>query len=316
MSLPVLLRRGWLVAVVLLGWSVACPLRAEGPPDTELADAQEVEETVEQAPEKESDASESAESSESESAESSSEPAKSGETKQPKSEQKDKSDEQTSDGEKPQEPKKSAAGEPPTQSEKSDEAPPAEPAKPVTEPAEKEMATEDSPSEEPSIEPPGDDIPVTEPDDQDKPTTDESAPKKKRVIGATATVLEKTSGFSFRARVDTGAKSCSLHVEKVLIEDEQEKWEDNYGKVATILVVGIKGKQQWIKSKIVGHVIVKTSVESERRYKVPMVFRWKDCEKKVLVTLNNRAHMEYPLLLGRNFLAGDFVVDVELNGDD
>ena len=39
-------------------------------------------------------------------------------------------------------------------------------------------------------------------------------------------------------------------------------------------------------------------------------------EKEVLVTLNNRQHMEYPLLIGRNFLHGDFLVDVELNSDD
>jgi len=30
----------------------------------------------------------------------------------------------------------------------------------------------------------------------------------------------------------------------------------------------------------------------------------------VLVTLNDRTDMEYPLLVGRNYLRGDFLVDV------
>jgi hypothetical protein len=38
-----------------------------------------------------------------------------------------------------------------------------------------------------------------------------------------------------------------------------------------------------------------------------------DFEKKVLVTLNDRTDMEFPLLIGRNFLRGDFLVDVEKN---
>jgi hypothetical protein len=38
-------------------------------------------------------------------------------------------------------------------------------------------------------------------------------------------------------------------------------------------------------------------------------------EKKVLVTLNDREQMKYPLLLGRNFLRDDFLVNVS-QGDE
>jgi hypothetical protein len=151
------------------------------------------------------------------------------------------------------------------------------------------------------------------------PVEDETPPTKvgkKRIIGATANVLEKTSGFMLRARVDTGAKSCSMHVEKVIIENESQVMEENYGKLARILVTNGKDKEHWITARIESHVLVKTSVDKERRYKVPLTFRWKDCEKTVLVTLNDRSHMEFPLLLGRNFLAGDFIVDVELESND
>jgi hypothetical protein len=33
----------------------------------------------------------------------------------------------------------------------------------------------------------------------------------------------------------------------------------------------------------------------------------------VLVTLSDREKMKYPVLLGRNFLRGDFLVDVNLD---
>lgn len=140
--------------------------------------------------------------------------------------------------------------------------------------------------------------------------------KKKRVIGATATILEKQSGLLFRARVDTGAKSCSLHVEDMVIEDEKEKWVDNIGKVIRFKAKNRSDETHWLESRIAGYVIIKTTDTRVRRYKVPLILRWKGIEKKVLVTLNNRNGMEYPLLLGRNFLRGDFLVDVDIDNDD
>ena len=140
--------------------------------------------------------------------------------------------------------------------------------------------------------------------------------KEKRIIGATATVLEKQSNLLFRARVDTGAKSCSLHVEEISIDDEEEKWVDNIGKVVRFKVKNRNDESHWLEARIDGYVIIKTSGARTRRYKVPLTLRWKGVEKTVLVTLNDRDGMDYPLLLGRNFLRGDFVVDVDVDNDD
>ena len=41
------------------------------------------------------------------------------------------------------------------------------------------------------------------------------ASDSKHIIGATAKLTETESGFIFPARIDTGAESCSLHVEKI-----------------------------------------------------------------------------------------------------
>ena len=94
---------------------------------------------------------------------------------------------------------------------------------------------------------------------------------------------------------------------------------DNIGKTVRFLVKGSSGKTEWIETKIAAAVRIKSSVfkngEFDRRYKVRLTLQWKEFRKEVLVTLNDRTEMAYPLLIGRNFLRGDFLVDVDQKGD-
>src|SRR3954470_14768370 len=146
---------------------------------------------------------------------------------------------------------------------------------------------------------------------------DVSTKSAKRTIGATATLTEMNSGFSFLARIDTGAETCSLHVEKVEIQDKTARRTKNVGKSVRFLLKGSDGKTQWVEGIVADAVRVKSSSlkggDVDHRYKVRLTLEWKDVRKEVLVTLNDRTAMEYPLLVGRNFLEGDFLVDVELD---
>jgi hypothetical protein len=138
---------------------------------------------------------------------------------------------------------------------------------------------------------------------------------KKRVIGATAIIKETKSGLPFAARVDTGAASCSLHVERIEIENESAKLVENVGKPIRFLVKNEEGDEKWIESTIARVVRVRSAAqqvgEPDRRYKVLLTLVWEDFRKEILVTLNDRTEMTYPLLIGRNFLRGDFLVDVD-----
>ena len=97
---------------------------------------------------------------------------------------------------------------------------------------------------------------------------------RKQIIGATATLVEPSTGFAFPARVDTGARTCSLHVEQWEIEDEQEKMRDNIGKQIRFLVKDPQSDQsEWIEKKVVGYAIYKTSEKQERRYKVRITLK-------------------------------------------
>jgi hypothetical protein len=146
------------------------------------------------------------------------------------------------------------------------------------------------------------------------------SPAPQHIIGATATITEASTGIPFLARIDTGAKSCSLHVEEMEIDDESPQRLDNIGKKVRFLIRGKDGKPEWIDTTIAAAVRVKSSVfkngEFDQRYKVLLTLQWKDFEKEVLVTLNDRTKMEYPLLIGRNYLRGDFLVDVAKKEDE
>lgn len=149
----------------------------------------------------------------------------------------------------------------------------------------------------------------------------ESVPKKpKHIIGATATIKEAGTGLPFEARVDTGAKSCSIHVEKFEIKDPEKQPSRNIGKTIRFLLKNQDGDSEWVESTIAGRVRVRNSAMDDDdyhgRYKVRLTLQWNDFQKEVLVTLNDRNQMDYPLLLGRNFLRGDFLVDVSKDSDD
>jgi hypothetical protein len=150
-------------------------------------------------------------------------------------------------------------------------------------------------------------------------SNDVSAKSAKRTIGATATLTELNSGFAFPARIDTGAETCSLHVEKIEIQDKTARRTKNVGKSVRFELKGSDGKTQWVEGIVADAVRVKSSSlksgEVDHRYKVRLTLQWKDVRKEVLVTLNDRTSMEYPLLIGRNFLESDFLVDVDLDKD-
>lgn len=138
------------------------------------------------------------------------------------------------------------------------------------------------------------------------------ADSHKQIVGATEVILIKPENLSFIARVDTGAKTSSIHAEHITVDTSG----DPRGKPISFLLVTKDGGSRIIHSHVASVVKVRTSAQSEYRYVVPLLMQWNDTVKTVLVTLNDRKTMEYRLLLGRNWLHGDFIVDVDKNNDD
>ena len=132
----------------------------------------------------------------------------------------------------------------------------------------------------------------------------------RQLIGPVATVAESESGIEFKARVDTGATHCSIHVAEWEIESPAENMAENVGKTIRFRTENRCGRSEWLEREIAAVDLVKTSEKSEWRYLVRMNLHHNGVEREVLVSLNDRSRMSYPVLVGRNYLAGHFVVDV------
>lgn len=142
------------------------------------------------------------------------------------------------------------------------------------------------------------------------PLSRADAPSEKRVIGATAEVVETLSGLKYLSRIDTGATTCSIHAENLEVEKGEKSMLKNIGKKVAFDLIDREGNRKRVEAVIADTVRVKTSDGKERRYKVWLTLRHGGVERRVHVTLNDRKHMDYRLLIGRNFLCGKFLVDV------
>lgn len=146
----------------------------------------------------------------------------------------------------------------------------------------------------------------------------------KQIVGATEIVWIKEAELYFKARVDTGAKTTSIHAENIQVDADlvlhdsatQEQRAALISQPIEFDVVNQIGERQHIKTQVLSVVKVKTSDHSEYRYVVPLTIGLKGQEKQVAVSLNNRSQVKYRLLLGRNWLTGDYLVDVDLNTAD
>lgn len=139
-----------------------------------------------------------------------------------------------------------------------------------------------------------------------------AGPPRPIVIGPVATITEVTSGAALTARVDTGAAVSSLHCspEDCVIEDPAPDPRGNVGKPVRLRVETRGGQKTWIRTEITDYVEVRNAEAAEHRYRVRLPLKYGPVNKEAIVNLNDRSRMQYRMLLGRDFLAGHFVVDV------
>lgn len=122
----------------------------------------------------------------------------------------------------------------------------------------------------------------------------------KQVIGQTAEVTIAEAGMEFIARVDTGAASTSVHAEEVRVDGDMVDFE----------IVNRDGARLAMRMPVAKSGTVRNSGGSGTRVFVEMTVRHGGMDKRVLVNLSERDHMTYALLLGRNWLKDDYIVDV------
>jgi hypothetical protein len=133
---------------------------------------------------------------------------------------------------------------------------------------------------------------------------------EKKIIGATEMLTVEEAGLSFLGRMDTGAATTSIHAVDIEIAGSLPKGADCTGLPVAFTVVNERGETCRLTSRVEKTEVIRTSEGREERLFVFLTVSWQGEEKRVLVNLNDRSAMKYRLLLGRNWLENDYLVDV------
>ena len=132
--------------------------------------------------------------------------------------------------------------------------------------------------------------------------------KGKLVVGEVEKAFLVGPNFIYDARIDSGAETSSMDARDVQrFERDGQEWVR-----FDIPVPGQDDTFETLERKVVRNVrIIQANEEDyERRAVVELQFRIGDHEQKAEFTLSDRAHLTYPLLIGRNILRDVMLIDV------
>ena len=124
------------------------------------------------------------------------------------------------------------------------------------------------------------------------------------IIGSVEYVHWLKPDIQFEARIDTGAESSSLDARDIVrFERDGKRW---------VRFTVFDGEEQvTLERRVKRRVLIKQQEGlMDRRYVVRLRLQMGAINELVDVTLTDRSQMDYPLLIGRNFLTDTAIVDV------
>lgn len=137
------------------------------------------------------------------------------------------------------------------------------------------------------------------------PGSDAQLLKEKVLIGRIEWVSLPELRLKHKARIDTGAKTTSMHA--VNIEEVEQRGE-LFVKFQT---VDSEGKTIEVVRKVdTTQKVSNTSGFVSKRYVIKEKVKIGNIEREININLNDRSKMDYKFLVGRNLLLGRFIVDV------
>ncbi len=152
-------------------------------------------------------------------------------------------------------------------------------------------------------------------------------------VGETAAISLPEMGLTYLSRIDTGARTTSLHAKDIIVEGfdaeavDQEVTDEasasqpdnaaevidkksHIGRNIQFRTMNELNQQATYTAKVIDVSRVRNAQGIEDRYVVELDLEWQGLNKRVKVNLRDRSAMTYKLLIGRNWLAGDVLVDV------
>lgn len=132
---------------------------------------------------------------------------------------------------------------------------------------------------------------------------------EKKIIGRIEKIdLPDLSLFNLDAKIDTGAYTSSLHCYKI---EQFVKEGQNWVKFYVLDPDHPEYEEKIYESAIHKVKKVKSSNgQIEERVIIKQKTRFQAYKRTMELSLTNRSEMKYPVLIGRKFLTGSFLVDV------
>lgn len=140
----------------------------------------------------------------------------------------------------------------------------------------------------------------------------------KTIVGQIETIHIKELDSNYQARIDTGAATTSIHATNIEIlgkKDESEDMRDHLGDTVKFTTYNEDNEASEHTGRIIKVSKIRNAQGVERRYAVRMHLEFDGKDKKIAVNLRDRSKLDYKLLIGRNWLEGDYLVDVEKNAE-
>lgn len=128
--------------------------------------------------------------------------------------------------------------------------------------------------------------------------------KEKRQVGWVENVRVFPGELQFKAKIDTGAYNSSVNARNIEeFEREGESW-------VRFDIVNKNNMSSTIELPLIREVTIKRHFgEKQKRYAVMLGVCLGKTYKETQVSLVDREGFLYAMLIGRNFLRGDFVID-------
>ncbi|GHA86706.1 ATP-dependent Zn protease [Modicisalibacter luteus] len=143
------------------------------------------------------------------------------------------------------------------------------------------------------------------------PSGDIDALENKTLLGRTEWVGFPNIGTYLKARVDSGANTASLSTREITeFEREGEDWVRFKLALDEDAVAINAVRDKWIEAEVVRRVRIIQASGEESRPVVSLLMELGPIKQNVEFTLNNRTHLDYPVLLGRRFMMDIALIDV------
>ncbi|MCF6340763.1 MAG: RimK/LysX family protein [Sulfurimonas sp.] len=130
---------------------------------------------------------------------------------------------------------------------------------------------------------------------------------KRPIIGQLENVYLPELKITLKSRIDTGATTTSIDAKNIVaFERDGKKW-------VRFDILDSNNKSITLKKKIEKSITVKRhQTQGQRRYVVKMRLNISNLSIYGNISLTDRSNYKFPILIGRNFLQGNAIVDVSL----